>query len=176
MITLVIGGSASGKSAYAEQVAMDSGEQRIYLATMMSFGESAKVRIAKHRAMRRDKGFQTVECPRLAGFSEISCEGAVVLLEDLPNLVANEVFSQEPMPPLDDCYEAIRSAVLELSNRAEHLVIVTGDLCSDGGCYPEETTCYLQLLGRLQCALAAEADRVYEVVAGLPHLWKEILA
>ena len=57
MLTLVIGGSASGKSEYAEQHVMSLNGARIYIATMEPFGKEAEDRISKHRQMRKNKGF-----------------------------------------------------------------------------------------------------------------------
>ena len=64
MLTLVIGGAASGKSAYAEHLAVQSGGPRYYLATMQVWDAECAARVAKHRAMRAQKQFATVECPQ----------------------------------------------------------------------------------------------------------------
>ena len=62
MFTLVIGGAASGKSEYAEELILASPlRPRIYIATMEPFGAEGQARIARHRELRRGKGFQTVE-------------------------------------------------------------------------------------------------------------------
>ena len=61
MLTLVIGGAASGKSAYAEHLAVQSGGPRYYLATMQVWDAECAARVAKHRAMRAQKQFAT-EC------------------------------------------------------------------------------------------------------------------
>ena len=97
MFTLVIGGSASGKSDYAERhvLSLKGGGPRIYIATMEPFGEEAQARIARHHAMRRDRGFETIECYRNAG-ALLLPENSNVLLEDLGNLAANELFGTEP--------------------------------------------------------------------------------
>lgn len=93
MITLVTGGSGSGKSAFAEKLVLSlTGESYIYLATMQNDGdEETNRRIARHRGMRADKGFVTVEQSMDLSKADIP-EGACVLLECLPNLVANEMF------------------------------------------------------------------------------------
>ena len=171
MVTMVIGGSASGKSAYAESVACSYPGTRIYLATMETYGDNAKARIAKHRAMREGKGFETAECTKVLEIQQIDVTNATVLLEDLPNLVADELFSEGGGP--EEVYERIVSAVRGLATQAANLVIVTGDLASDGCDYGDETRTYLQLLGRLQNTLAADCDELWEVVAGIPQLWKE---
>ena len=65
MILLVTGGSASGKSEYAEnralQLAKTEQKKLIYLAAMKPFGEEAAKRIERHRQLRAGKGFETVE-------------------------------------------------------------------------------------------------------------------
>ena len=55
---------------------------------------------------------------------------------------------------------------------AGHLVVVSGDLFRDGVDYPPETRAYRALLARLHRDLAARADRVVEVVCGIPVVWK----
>ena len=59
MFQIVTGGSGSGKSAFAEALAMELGEKRYYIATMYPFGEESKKKIARHRAMRAEKQFET---------------------------------------------------------------------------------------------------------------------
>ena len=64
MLTLVIGGAASGKSAYAESLVLKTGLPRYYLATMQVWDAECAARVEKHRRMRAAKQFETVECPR----------------------------------------------------------------------------------------------------------------
>ena len=93
MFTLVIGGAASGKSEYAEELILASPlRPRIYIATMEPFGAEGQARIARHRELRRGKGFQTVE--RYTGIAGLKLPaGGAVLLECLGNLAANELYS-----------------------------------------------------------------------------------
>ena len=51
-------------------------------------------------------------------------------------------------------------------------MVVTNELFSDGIRYDQETADYLSALARLNVAVAAEADQVYEVVCGIPVCWK----
>ena len=55
MLTLVIGGSASGKSAFAERLAVQSGLPRFYVATMRVWDTESERRVARHRDMRRER-------------------------------------------------------------------------------------------------------------------------
>ena len=114
----------------------------------------------------------------------------VYLLEDLPNLLANELWSEGGAmaetagsirdPVADTVGTAALSAELEreltmpllkISEEAD-LVIVTGDVHSEGGAADAWTDLYMQLLGKAGRALAASADRVVEAVSGVPVVLK----
>ena len=81
MLTLVTGGSGSGKSAFAEDRVLSFGDaQRIYIATMHPFDEESHKRIERHQKMRAGKCFETVEC--YTGLKNVKLPaGCVVLLE-----------------------------------------------------------------------------------------------
>lgn len=165
MITLVIGGASSGKSSYAETLVLSRGDNRIYVATMEPFGEEGASRIRKHREMRAGKGFRTVECAsNLAGIAG-ELEGANVLLEDLPNLVANEIFGFEGRSD-DDILKTVSGGLKAIAESSTHLTIVTGDLTSDGIIYDESTERYLKLLGALNREAGRIADEVLEISCG----------
>ena len=61
MFTLVTGGAASGKSEYAESLAMRLPGRRIYLATMRPADPESLARINRHRRLRQGRGFDTLE-------------------------------------------------------------------------------------------------------------------
>lgn len=170
MLILVSGGSASGKSEYAEELVVSSGlKDRVYLATMQVWDEESVRRVARHREMRAGKGFRTVERP--TGLAELDLpQGCAVLLEDLPNLTANEFFGPEGR---EGTFERVLAGVEHAAGQAGLLVVVGNELWSDGVVYDPETTAYLDVLARLGRAIAARADRVYEVVCGIPIAWKE---
>ena len=166
MLTLVVGGAASGKSAFAEAVTTALPGPRLYLAAMEPFGEEARARIARHRALRAGKGFQTLE--RYVDLSGAALPaGANVLLEDLGNLAANELYR-----PDGGGEAAALAGVLAAAARCAHLTVVTNEVFSGGTAYAGDTLRYLGALARLNRALAARADTVVEVVCGLPNLLK----
>ena len=172
MLILVSGGSASGKSKYAEDLVVQAPPvERIYVATMQVWDEESRRRVERHRAMRAGKGFATLECPTGLDRLEVPA-GSAVLLEDLSNLSANEYFS----PQRDGAFDRVLAGIQRAAARAELLVVVTNELYSDGVRYDPETAAYLELLARLNRAIAAQADGVYEVVCGIPVAWKEVFA
>lgn len=167
MFSLIIGGSASGKSAYAERLAgeLAQGRPGIYLATMESSGREAQARIARHRAMRRELGFSTVECARNLESVSVPPDSCV-LLEDMGNLAANVLFGgvlPESAGEAEAAEEILRG-VTSLRARCAHLVIVTNEVFSGGSRYAGETGRYLQVLARVNRELASQADSVVEVV------------
>ena len=169
MLILVSGGSASGKSRFAESIVSQSAEgERVYLATMEVYDGESRARVERHRAMRAGKGFQTLECPRPDPEAAVP-PGCALLVEDLSNLTANECFGGGG---LEGAYGRILAFLLRLKERAGLAVVVTNELFSDGVGYPAGTADYLRCLAQLNRALAAEADRVYEVVCGIPICWK----
>lgn len=166
LMILVTGGSGSGKSAFAEQLVVSAGVQnRIYIATMEVFDEESKKRVKRHRDMRADKNFQTVECPR--NLRKIQLDGKpVVLLECLSNLTANEMFAPEEKD--GSAFDRIWQGILNIKKQAETFIIVTNEIFSDYPVYEDEMKEYLETLGKLNQAIACEADQVYEVVYGIP--------
>lgn len=190
MLHIVYGGSASGKSSYAESFAMSlQGDGRLlYIATMYPYkwntteiDPETMQRIERHRAMRADKGFDTVECYWHVEHI-VAKRQDVLLLECMSNLLANEMYLEpdsnagsdmaETMSPVSN---KIVQALIDLSTRVQELVIVTNDVFSDGGSltYDESTREYVKNLAEINCTLAREAATVTEVVCGIPVIVKK---
>lgn len=113
MFTLVIGGAASGKSEYAEGLVLASSHfPRYYIATMEPFDEECRRRVEKHRRMRANKRFETVEC--YINLSSVRLpERGTVLLECVGNLAANELYSPRGAGNGADALSAIIGGVDE---------------------------------------------------------------
>lgn len=154
-IQLIYGPNSSGKSKYAEEVAVSAGNKLIYLATMVPQNEENLQRIEKHRIQRRDKGFQTIEAGWNIDKIETDPE-TVILLEDASNLVANGIF----MHGADA--QAALDAILQLAKRCKMLIIVSiRGLCAEG--YDAETANYIRQLNWLNEKLEEVADKVVEM-------------
>lgn len=203
MLHMVYGGSASGKSSYAESFAMSlQGDGRLlYIATMYPYkwntteiDPETMQRIERHRAMRADKGFDTVECYRHVEHI-VAKRQDVLLLECMSNLLANEMYLEQDSDDgglaetmsevektgvgmsetLSPVSKKIVQALVNLSTRVQDVVIVTNDVFSDGGSltYDESTREYVKNLAEINCALAREAATVTEVVCGIPVIVKK---
>ncbi|BDC96102.1 MULTISPECIES: bifunctional adenosylcobinamide kinase/adenosylcobinamide-phosphate guanylyltransferase [Treponema] len=178
MNALVFGGSASGKSAFAEDFASGivraGGGRLVYLAAMDPLsGGDAPSRIARHRALRAGKGFSTVEIPRgafsgLARFSDAPVfSGATVLVEDAGNLVSRALFRGGEIDP--DARQSVSAFLSALSVRARDVVLVSPDIflerlpAMDAGMGE-----YFSALSGVMSSFARSCSRVVRVVAGIP--------
>ena len=128
MFVTVTGGSGSGKSAFAEEQILKFPEKnRLYIATMVCFDEESRQRVKRHRKMRKEKHFDTLECPTDLVHVRIPKDTAV-LLECMSNLAANEVFSPEGAK--EHAYEAICDGILHLKEQAADVCVVTNEIFS----------------------------------------------
>ena len=172
MMTVVTGGSGSGKSAFAEDKIVSFGPaKRIYIATMHPYDEESHKRVARHRKMRAGKGFETVEC--YTGLKNLDFpENAVVLLECMSNLVANEMYDTSGAG--ENAEESILAGIHKLQKVSDDLVVVTNEVFSDSMPDNPEMEEYLKLLGKLNLRMGEMADLVTEVVYGIPVERKDI--
>lgn len=164
MLIIVTGASRSGKSKIAEQITekLCPGE-KIYLATMISTDGECKDRISLHQSRRAGKGYLTVE--KGTHLEELSLElRTTVLLEDLSNLVANEMY--DPVGVKENTAKHVVEGIRNISRQSEHLVIVANEVFSDFVRY-EESRHYLEILGEVQKKLVKEADLFIEAVFGI---------
>jgi len=172
VFTLVIGGAASGKSEYAEGLVLASPHfPRYYLATMEPFDGEGRRRVEKHRKMRAEKKFETVE--RYTGLASLRLpRRGAVLLECIGNLAANELYSPGGAGNAADALTAIVGGVESLLAQCEDLVVVSNEVFTGGTDYAGGTEDYLRLVADVNRALAWRADRVCEVVCGLTQYYK----
>ena len=166
MFTLVIGGSASGKSEYAERLVQGLPGARYYIATMRPWDGECLARIAKHQAARAGRGFVSVERYTALGGLDLP-GGCNALLECLSNLTANELYQPE-----GGGEGAVLFGVEHLRRQCGNLTVVTNEVFSGGAEYQGDTLNYLRALARVNRALAQRADLVVEVACGLPQVWK----
>ena len=146
-----------------------------YIAAMRPFGEGSAEKIARHRRMRAEKGFMTIErYTDLAGLTlfreKYEDKKPAALLECIANLTANEMFDDEGN--VRDPFGPVVSGVRRLAEQCSHLVVVTNDVGSDGGGYGDLTEEYVRTVGKINAVLAQEADAVCEMVFGCPTMLK----
>ena len=166
MVVMITGGSGSGKSELAENIAAALSKGRlIYIAAMIPRGDEGRKRVERHRKMRADKGFETVERYTALAKYDFDAE-STVLLECMSNLLANEMYEENGAG--EDSVSEIIKGIDTMINNTSNAVIVTNDVFSDGESYDDETLKYIKYLGELNRYIASRADEVYESVYSIP--------
>ncbi|MCB9957740.1 MAG: bifunctional adenosylcobinamide kinase/adenosylcobinamide-phosphate guanylyltransferase [Rhodospirillaceae bacterium] len=165
---LVLGGARSGKSRFAEAHVLAGGGRPIYLATA-TVGDDAEMaaRIAHHRARRGD-AWSTVEEPLelTATLHRLAQPGAAVLVDCLTLWLTNVMLAGRDIPAET---AALAAALPELPGR---VVLVANEVGL--GIVPDNAMAraFRDLAGRLNQAVAATADAVVFLAAGLPLVLK----
>jgi adenosylcobinamide kinase/adenosylcobinamide-phosphate guanylyltransferase len=160
-ITFVLGGARSGKSRYAEGLVEAHPAPWRYVATAQAFDDEMVARIATHRARRR-AGWQTVEAPM--ALAAALDTGAPVLVDCLTLWVTNLLLAeQEPdWPGLLAALDARPSPTVLVSNEVGLGIVPDNALARR----------FRDIAGVLHAQVAARADRVVLMVAGIPMVVK----
>lgn len=166
-LTLIIGGASSGKSALAERLVLGSGLSRVYIATAEPLDDDMAARIAAHRARRLRQGWRNVEAPLdlEQPLSQIRT-GEVALVDCVSHWLNNQILDEAGIE------EEVDVLLRTLNAMTQPVVMVTSDV--SGGIVPESAMAraFRSAQGRLNQRLAAAADLVVFVTAGLPQILK----
>ena len=166
-VTLVLGGARSGKSRYAEGL-VEFLAPRIYLATAEAGDAEMAARIEEHKK-RRGPGWETVEEPLdiAAALKAQSGRQKPVLVDCLTlwmsNLMAAGRDAEDEVEALADCLGGLPGPVVLVSNEVGMGIVPDNALAR----------AYMDNAGRMNQAMAAAAQRVVLVTAGLPQVLKD---
>lgn len=176
MMILIIGGSGSGKSAYAEDyiTSFSKEKKKYYIATMQVYDAEGEQKIERHRLLRSGKGFSTIEQPVdiKKALEKMESGEKTALLECMSNLTANEMFNGEIPREEEIVVEKIIQEIVDLNKELNALVVVSNNIFEEGKEYDTTTRAYIRALGRINEKLAALAEVVIEVVVGIPVVMK----
>ena len=165
-LALVLGGARSGKSRHAEALVAASPPPWIYLATGAAHDDEMRRRIAEHRA-RRDPSWHTVEAPLALAAALDEAEAAPVLVDCLTLWLTNLILGEH------DVDEAVLSLEQALDRRRAPTVLVGSEVGL--GIVPDNALArrFRDAAGLLHQRIAARADHVVLIAAGLPLTLKE---
>lgn len=164
-VTLLLGGARSGKSRYAETLTMGFATPWTYIATSEVYDNEMRERVGEHKARRGD-GWQTVEAPLdLAGAIDAS-NGNAVLVDCLTLWLSNLMHAES------DIEAATVALEVTLLRARVPVFLVSNEVGL--GIVPDNALArrFRDEAGRLHQRLAARADRVLFMVAGLPMVVK----
>ncbi len=174
-LTLLIGGARSGKSTYAEKMAAAHGGDVLYIATAQALDPEMADRIEKHR-QQRPESWHTLEIPQgvADALQERAPETNVILLDCLTMLVSNLVMTatDEDFEPDETRAAAIVDSEIEtllaaIEASPADWIIVTNEVGM--GLVPPYPLgrVYRDLLGWANRKVAASADKIYLLIAGM---------
>jgi adenosylcobinamide kinase/adenosylcobinamide-phosphate guanylyltransferase len=172
-LTLILGGARSGKSTHAQSLAHErGGEDVLFVATAQALDDEMRARIEAHRR-DRPAAWRTLEVPHHVGAAIAQAEPrAVVLVDCLTLLVSNVVLALPESAGASEAEAAALAEVDELIAAYRHGAGSWIAISNEVGLglvppYPVGRV-YRDALGRANQRLAAEADVVLFMVAGIP--------
>lgn len=169
-VTFIIGGAASGKSEFAENFCVSSGKQRVYLATSQVFDDEMQAKVVKH-VTQRGEGWITKEAPfEVAPVLDALTADQICLLDCATMWLTNHLLANHDLPTEQD---AFLNAVARCQ---ADVVIVSNE--TGLGIVPENKLArqFREAQGRLNIAIAKQADTVVQVTVGLPLVLKGSLS
>ncbi len=168
MQTLILGGARSGKSRYAEQLAHPYPEV-VYIATATAGDAEMQTRITHHQAARPAHWLTVEEPIALAQALQTHAQAGRVLLVDCLTLWLNNLLCLEDGQRLQSELAAVYAILPHLPGE---LILVSNE--TGLGIIPlgELTRRYVDEAGRMHQRLAAQANQVVFMLAGLPHYLK----
>lgn len=165
-LTFVLGGATSGKSHWAENLLLSSGLEPVYLATARVFDDEIQAKINLHQSRRRAK-WHTIEADLEPGESLSGLAPTQAALVDCATMwLSNHMMDQSDLADAEmrllDGIAASPAPVVIVSNEVGHGIVPDNALARR----------FREAQGRLNMALAAQADLVVFVTAGLPQVLK----
>ena len=175
-IILCSGGARSGKSEFAEQLALSLKGRKAYVATGQAFDDEMKDRIKKHQ-LRRGKDWITFEIPLHLheNWEQIKNVSDVILIDCLTMFTSNHVFAHGDINTQEDAnriesiiLEELRLLLEEINNSNDKTVIfVTNEIGL--GIVPENKLAryFRDITGRVNREVASAANRMYLTISGV---------
>ena len=172
-IRLVLGGARSGKSSYAEKLASETALPVTYIATAQVYDDEFKARIQHHKNRRPANWALAEESHHLAdALARVAAPNQCVIVDCLTLWLAQWICA-DCNPPKNLSWQSEREAMLNLlPNLAGTIILVSNEVGMGIVPLGEINRQFQDEQGRLNQAVAAIADRVCFIAAGLPIMLK----
>ncbi len=162
-IILITGGQRSGKSAYAEQLALQMSAQPVYVATSRVWDEEHRERIRMHQA-KRSKVWTTIEEEK--HLSRLEVEGKVVLIDCVTLWATNFFFDLQS--DVEQSLETLKQEFDTFTDQEATFIFVTNEIGMGAMSMNATQRQFADLQGWLNQYMAAKADEVVLMVCGIP--------
>ena len=162
-IILITGGQRSGKSSYAEKLALSLSSNPIYLATSRVWDEEHRTRIERHKANRGNEWTNIEEEKEL---SKHRFAGRVILIDCITLWATNFFFDLQS--DVEQSLNALKNEFDNLINQDAQFIFVTNEIGMGEMSANEIQRKFADLQGWLNQYIASKADKVYLMVSGIP--------
>ncbi|WP_455628870.1 bifunctional adenosylcobinamide kinase/adenosylcobinamide-phosphate guanylyltransferase [Parabacteroides chinchillae] len=167
-ITLVTGGQRSGKSGYAQRLALSLSENPVYLATSRVWDEEFRQRVLRHQ---KDRGPEWTNIEEEKHLSRHSLAGRVVVIDCVTLWGTNFFFDNNSNVELS--LSELKEEFNKFTNQEARFIFVTNELGMGGVAADEVQRKFTDMQGWLNQYIASRADEVILMVSGIPVKIKE---
>ena len=162
-ITLITGGQRSGKSSYAQKLALTLSSNPIYLATSAVWDEEHRQRIERHKA---DRGAEWTNIEELKDLQNITVEGRVIVIDCVTLWSTN--FFTDYEGDTQQSLEAITSRFDQFVQQDAHFIFVTNEIGLGGISANDLQRRFTDLIGWVNQYIASKSDEVILMVSSIP--------
>lgn len=162
-IILITGGARSGKSSYAEKLALSLSPHPVYMATSRIWDEEFRQRVLRHQANRGPEWTNIEEEKEL---SRHSLEGRTILIDCVTLWCTNFFFDLES--DIDNALTAAKNEFIRFTSQDATFIFVTNEIGMGGTSENEIQRKFTDMQGWMNQYIASQADQVILMVSGIP--------
>lgn len=162
-IILITGGQRSGKSNYAQQIALSLSENPVYMATSRIWDEEHQKRIERHKA---DRGTEWTNIEEEKQLSNHRLENRVVLVDCVTLWATNFFFDNNS--DVDLSLAMIKEEFDKLIQQEAQFIFVSNEIGLGGTSENKAQRLFMDLQGWINQYIASKANKVYLMVSGIP--------
>ena|SRR5665647_2222148 len=162
-ITLITGGQRSGKSSYAQKLALSLTSNPVFLATSAIWDEEHRQRIERHKL---DRGSEWTNIEELKDLQKIDVQGRVVIIDCVTLWCTN--FFTESDGDIQFSLQAVIERFDEFTKQEAHFIFVTNEIGLGGTSGNDLQRKFTDLIGWVNQHIAERADEMVLMVSGIP--------
>lgn len=170
MITLITGGARSGKSSYAQQLALQLSDNPVYVATARHWDEDFEKRIQCHQQQRDERWTAIEEEKRIGG---LPLENKVAVIDCITLWLTN--FFIDNKNDIDASLQECKKEIDALTMIQGQFIIITNEIGMGVHADTEMARKFTDLQGWMNQYIAAKAGRVIFMVSGIPLTIKDTI-
>jgi adenosylcobinamide kinase/adenosylcobinamide-phosphate guanylyltransferase len=164
MLYFITGGQRSGKSSYAQKLALKMSSNPVYLATARIWDDDFRQRVERHQ---RDRGSEWTNIEEPLNISDCKVPGRVVVLDCVTLWLTNLFFDHQDIS-VDEVLEMAKEEFGKLITKDVTLIVISNEIGLGGHAESAVARRFTDLQGWMNQHIAGLADVAMLMVAGLP--------